>query len=292
MHHTCNGAQWFAAADDKLLFQALAQGAGLPVPKLLAIHHPVRRMPRAVALSTAEEIANFLRRAPAWPLFVKPVDGMFSLGAARIDSYSAETDELTFLDGTRGKVDGFARELADCASGHLIQECLRPHPEIAAAIGDRVSTVRIFCLLTPEGPHLIRAAWKIPTGSNVADNFWRPGNMLGAVDLESGEVRRVVQGVAKDQAVNSSHPDTGRPLVGMRLPLWQETRELCKTAALLLPGIRTQGWDIAICRDGPVLVEVNFGGDLNLAQLAWGAGMLDDRYRKHLRDCGYRRKVS
>jgi len=30
------------------------------------------------------------------------------------------------------------------------------------------------------------------------------------------------------------------------------------------------------------------GGDLNLAQLASGAGVLDDTYRAHLRACGYR----
>jgi hypothetical protein len=39
---------------------------------------------------------------------------------------------------------------------------------------------------------------------------------------------------------------------------------------------------------GPVLLEVNFGGDLNLAQLADGRGVLDDDYRAHLRQCGFR----
>jgi hypothetical protein len=38
---------------------------------------------------------------------------------------------------------------------------------------------------------------------------------------------------------------------------------------------------------GPVLLEVNFGGDLNLAQLAEGRGVLDDDYRAHLRQCGF-----
>ena len=40
-------------------------------------------------------------------------------------------------------------------------------------------------------------------------------------------------------------------------------------------------------RQGPVLLEVNFGGDLNLAQLAHGAGALDDAYAEHLRRRGY-----
>ena len=41
-------------------------------------------------------------------------------------------------------------------------------------------------------------------------------------------------------------------------------------------------------RQGPVLLGVNFGGDLNLAQLAHRAGVLDDAYAEHRRQCGYR----
>ena len=40
-------------------------------------------------------------------------------------------------------------------------------------------------------------------------------------------------------------------------------------------------------RQGPVLLEVNFGGDLNLARLAHGAGVLADAYAEHLRRRGY-----
>ena len=33
---------------------------------------------------------------------------------------------------------------------------------------------------------------------------------------------------------------------------------------------------------------MNFGGDLNLAQLAHGEGVLDEAYAAHLHRCGYR----
>jgi hypothetical protein len=36
-----------------------------------------------------------------------------------------------------------------------------------------------------------------------------------------------------------------------------------------------------------VLLEVNWGGDLNLAQLAYGRGVLDAEYRTHLNANGY-----
>jgi hypothetical protein len=39
-----------------------------------------------------------------------------------------------------------------------------------------------------------------------------------------------------------------------------------------------------------VLLEVNWGGDLNLAQLAYGRGILDETYVAHLRTNGYNRR--
>ena len=63
------------------------------------------------------------------------------------------------------------------------------------------------------------------------------------------------------------------------------------SAAEILPGIRTQSWDIALAAEGPVILEVNYGGDLNLAQLAHGTGVLDERYVEHLARCGYRSRA-
>jgi len=40
-----------------------------------------------------------------------------------------------------------------------------------------------------------------------------------------------------------------------------------------------------------VLLEVNYGGDLNLAQLAHSAGVLDERYTEHLARCSYRSRA-
>jgi hypothetical protein len=84
------------------------------------------------------------------------------------------------------------------------------------------------------------------------------------------------------------HPDTGQPLAGTPIPDWADLPALVTEAARLLPGIRTQSWDIALTDAGPVPLEMNFGGDLNLAQLAAGTGVLDETYREHLRTCGYR----
>jgi hypothetical protein len=63
-----------------------------------------------------------------------------------------------------------------------------------------------------------RAVAKIATGSNAADNFWRQGNMLGAIELETGIISRVVRGTGAEMSLNEAHQETKRPIVGTLIP--------------------------------------------------------------------------
>ena len=63
MHVACNDRLWYAAAADKLLFQSVMEGLGLPVPELRAVTQPGRTAPRGVpSITDAEAIAAFLRK--------------------------------------------------------------------------------------------------------------------------------------------------------------------------------------------------------------------------------------
>jgi hypothetical protein len=112
--------------------------------------------------------------------------------------------------------------------------------------------------------------------------------VLAAIDLSSGVVTRAVSGTIVDMTAKAKHPDTHAGIVGTAVPYWDGLTELVCTAAQALPSIRTQPWDIALTDRGLVLLEVNYGGDLNLAQLAHGPGVLDETYTEHLRQNGYR----
>jgi hypothetical protein len=46
-----------------------------------------------------------------------------------------------------------------------------------------------------------------------------------------------------------------------------------------------QAWDVAPTDRGPVLIEVNIGGDFNLPQLAQAKGLMDERFRRFLANC-------
>ncbi len=287
MHVTANDQLWFATAADKILFHTLMSGARLPLPDLLAVTQPQRFAPDTPVLTTPAAVAGLLRRGDLYPLFAKPVGGKYSLSVVSGDAYDPDTDEVVLLGGERRAVDALAESMIE-GTGYLIQRRLNPAQRLAATFGARLWSIRLLMLITPTGPLIHRAVAKIATGTNPADNYWRKGNMLGAIELNSGTITRIVQGTGANLAVNTLHPDTGKPIIGTPIPEWEELIRLVRQAATVFAGIRTQSWDIAVTDRGPVFLEVNFGGDLNLAQLAYGAGALDETYAEHLRRCGYR----
>jgi hypothetical protein len=287
MHNACNSQAWYASAADKVLWHIVMAGAGLPAPEVLAVTQMGRPFPGVPTLADADVLADFLRRPDLYPLFAKSVAGRFSLSVISADAYDQERDEVLLLGGARRGVGDVARTMLGGA-GYLIQRRLEPADELAAEFGPRLWSVRALVLITPDGPLIHRAVAKIATGHNPADNFWRTGNMLGAIDPASGCIARVVHGTAMDQTLNETHPDTGNSLLGTQIRSWKRLVDLVCEAAAVFPGIRTQSWDVALSNQGPVLLEVNYGGDLNLGQLAHGKGALDNAYAEHLRRCGYK----
>lgn len=159
---------------------------------------------------------------------------------------------------------------------------------IATRFGEQLWSLRLPVILTSNGPRISRAVAEIATGDNVADNFWRAGNLLGTVNPGTGRICRTISGSGEALTIDPSHPDTGGPITETALPDWPALFDLAKRAAWTLPGVRTQAWDIAVTDRGPILLEVNFGGDLTLAQLAWGRRVLDPEFQAHLLQCGYR----
>jgi hypothetical protein len=286
-HTACNDVRWFAVAHDKALFYAAAAGASLPVPHTKAVYAPGVRKFTAEAIRTPESLAQFLREPSHYPLFLKPVDGVFSIGALSLAAL--EGNRICFTTGEIVDVDAIVRFVSGFGGeGFLLQDRVEPHPALRAAFGSTLPTVRFLVLLSPDTVTVESAVLKIPSWPNPADNYWRSGNMLGALDL-FGVVQRVVMGVGSELREQTVHPDTGSPLIGLAVPEWDRSRELCIRAASMFPGIRTQSWDVALTETGPVMLELNFGGDLNLHQLAHRRGALTPSYAAHLARYGYHR---
>ena len=233
MHMACNNTGWYATAADKLLFHTLMTGAALPTPELLAVTKSGRLVPGVRVLAEEAGIAAFLRDRRHYPLFAKPIDGKYSLSVISANNYDAVTDRILLQGAEPIAPAALARTMTNREAGYVIQRRLAPHPKLLGLFGPRLWSVRIIVLVTPDGPLIHRAVAKIATGQNPADNFWRRGNMLGAIDVPTGQIARVVRGTGVEMAIDGVHPDTSHPIVGTPLPDWEALTTLVTAAARL-----------------------------------------------------------
>ncbi len=214
-----------------------------------------------------------------YPLFGKPVDGYQSLGSIALWTAHVDAHELETVGGDRIALDDFIEDLCNhYDGGYLFDRFLQPHPDAARLHGERLGTARILTLSDGATVRIFRASWKIPCGANMADNFWRSGNLLAELDLATGAIVRAVSGAGFDMAVVSQHQDSGAILTGARIPLWAELQEVALEGARLMRHIPMVGWDIAATVEGPVIVEMNETPDFFLNQFAHGAGILTPEF--------------
>jgi hypothetical protein len=271
---------WDGLLCDKLSLEVLFRGLGLPTTTTIALFSAQRTAPALRVMRDAPELQAFLREGANYPLFGKPTDSIQSLGSTSFTGYDASSDELIGTQGGRVGVAAFAAEVADSYSaGYLFQRRISPHASVQALVGERLSTVRVMTVMTKSGPEILRTLWKIPAGSNVADNFWRPGNMLGQLDREHGRIVRVVAGVGINAREVEVHPDTGARLIGAEVPDWQKVLKLALDGAGVLSKVPLIGWDIGLGKHGPLIVEPNNSPDFGLPQIADRRGMLDERMK-------------
>jgi hypothetical protein len=277
-------AQWGVMADDKLLGYIVLAAQGIRVPEVLAICHKVRTYRDRPALRTQEEVADYLAHRARYPFISKPITGMFSKGFALLQDYDSRSSTLRLGDGSTVALEEFSRGCLAWHHGVLFQELLVAHPHIAQEFGPRLCTLRLIVILADDGPHLFRALWKIVGGSNLADNYWRDGNLLARLDPHTGEIEQCTTGLGPHMRIIERHPDTGRPFKGFRVPCYREAVEVTLRAARAFSGLSMQAWDIAVTPQGPMPLEVNDIGSLFLPQMADQRGLYEaGEFREFIR---------
>lgn len=279
--NTLNHNYWRACANDKVLNYAMLAHYGFPIPEAVATYSPSQRAVGAEpVLKSAPELEAFFRQPLPFPVFVKPIHGSYGSGTYLLTAFDAQSD--CFADA-QGKSLTLPELIKACQmpqfNGMLFQRCLQPHSAVQALVGPNTSCVRVIVACTGQGPMVKAAFWKIARVHNITDNFCmgETGNLLAAVNKETGVVQRVVTGLWPDGREVTHHTDTQQPLVGFALPDWHRAIEMVLSASHHFPGLRLQHWDVAFCQSGPVLMELNTEADLGVPQFLSRTPFVDDR---------------
>lgn len=280
---------WWGAADDKFLAYTILDGVGATTPVTQAVFAPTgRNFGRLPCLRDIGQLRAFLAGPARYPLFAKPIAGIASFGAFLIEGYDAAADRVLLGGEKPVALAQFVPQMGN-EDGYLLQEEVKPHPELARTCGPRIGTARIVLIVEGGKAEIIQTVLKIPAGPNIADNFWRSGNLLAAIDRPTGALSRIVEGTGPEQREIEAHPDTQQRLLGLRLPHWQKVLDQCLDYALVFSKLRYQSWDVAIGADGPIMIEVNTGASFMLSQVATGEGFLTDRFASFLAAAGFKK---
>ena len=281
LDHALNNDQSRVLANDKLINHLILLSAGLPCPAPLATFtQGGRRIAGERVLTTQAEVRALLDEVDIYPFYVKPISAGYGRGVLGVTG--REGDALVLFDGSRITIDAFMLPFAfGPYRGMLFQRPLIAHPAVLALTGtEAVSCVRFICFVTSAGPVIHTAFWKITAGRNMLDNFSHGdyGNCLGAIDMASGKIVRAISKMGPGGQI-TQHPSTGQPLIGFQLPDWDAATALVKSASACFPGLRLQNWDVALCPDGPVLLELNTESELGVPQAISGKGLMDQHLR-------------
>lgn len=208
--------------------------------------------------------------------FAKPNDGQCGKGIQKIDivnidnilkennikiEQEATTGEYTkeMLISDSGKLyDKKIKALYDYLIQnklYLIEEPIDQHEDMLRLNSSSVNTIRLVTVMNEKEEVTFMASFvRIGNGVNVVDNF-NSGGMTAKLDIDTGKI--IEDAINKEGKIFSEHPLTKTKIEGFQIPCFEEAKQMVIEACKLSKNVRYIGWDVAITKNGPILVEGN-----------------------------------
>jgi alpha-L-glutamate ligase-like protein len=257
-----NPRSLYPIVDDKLRMHDLCRRIGVPTPAVYASvdsYGLLRRLPELLA--GREDFV------------VKPNRGSAGRGVLVVIGRTGA--DFTRHNGERLRADALRQHISDILSGMyslggqldaaIIQQRVRLHPAFAAVSYKGIPDVRVILYRNEPAMAMLR----LPTWESGGRANLHQGGIGTGVDLDTGITHHAVQ---RNRAV-SIHPDTKRPVVGMRVPAWDDILELARRVSKAV-GLGYIGVDIVVDeKQGPLLLEANARPGLAI-QIANGQGLV------------------
>lgn len=208
-----------------------------------------------VETTTLEEFEAFVNKHSFF--FGKPKAGSLGRGAG-VFSIDEKTD--------------FKKLYEELKAGKMIlEELLTQHPELDEYNDTSINTLRVVSVLRPNGDvAILTGDLRLGRKGKTSDNFHNNG-IASLIDIETGIV--YTSGIDKTNRRYLFHPDSGKQIIGFKIPSWDKVKETVTRAAKIVPDVHYVGWDIAVGKNGEIyIVEGNCCADPDVTQMPDGIG--------------------
>lgn len=233
-----------------------------PSAKFLGYIHPINGFDnQGNPLTNA---ADLTRKIEDWNLTricFKEEEGHSGHGFRAINIVR-QNDTYYFEDlnklGVLLSIDDFCDNVLNTTTGGgaVIETYLEQHEWYTALNESSVNTLRLWVVqFDGEYPTTRLGYLRIGRAGSLIDNQ-SSGGIVAPIDLDTGIIRAAIDGRATHEKF-AVHPDHGAQIEGGHLPLLAESMVLAERCLACFPYLRFAGLDIAVSKNGPVVVEMN-----------------------------------
>lgn len=241
-----NPRRIYPVVDDKLRMQSLCERIGVPTPAIygeIFYHSMLRRLEEH--LGGRDDFV------------IKPNRG--SAGRGVLVVVGRNGADYVRHDGQPLRLDQIRQHLSDILSGMyslggrpdraIVQQRVRLHPAFEPIAYKGIPDIRVICYRNEPAMAMLR----LPTKQSNGRANLHQGGIGAGVDLATGMTHHAVQ---HNRGV-LGHPDTNVPVIGMRVPHWEDVLSMSRRVAKAV-GLGYIGVDIVVdAVDGPMLLEAN-----------------------------------
>lgn len=206
--------------------------------------------------NTYEEFTKFLNNHEE--IIVKPIDG---LGGHNISKLLTKNIKNTM---------NFWEEVKK--NNYLLEELVVQHPEMASLSRKSVNTLRVMTANINNKTEIIFMCLRIGNGISYVDNFHQ-GGMAVNIDIKNGII--CSNAIDKDLNKYEYHPHSKKKFIGFAIPYFNEIKDLVINASKVVPEIQVVGWDIAITKKGPLIIEGNRRPGFDIVQVLSNRGRME-----------------
>ncbi|MDD7347116.1 MAG: sugar-transfer associated ATP-grasp domain-containing protein [Clostridiales bacterium] len=210
----------------------------------------VRRDTVDLVNDSDQDIKEFLGRNEK--IFAKMLDLECSIGVELLNRNDFQTPD-DFVNYVRSKKFG------------VLEEVIENHEDLKTIYPLALNTMRMITLIDDQGnPNLFFAAQKFGMDGRIVDVY----GMHSPIDLDEGIIKVPFHsGDTTSEIFYTEHPYTHKSLENIKIPYFQEAKDMILKAATVVPEMRFIGWDVAITPKGPLIIEGNNYGAYEYMQL-------------------------
>ena len=254
-----NDRNYYKLSQHKLSEKALLRLFGIPTAEFIGFFHPINgQASDGYPLTSGKQFAELMHRLFINSAAIKMPEGSCGKGFDIID-FDATRDDQIYSRALQREfpINEYmqikASEFDD--QGILIESVIQQHPALTNLNATSVNTLRLWVRQSRHGVNVKSGLLKIG-GRNSLTDYTTTGGLAVPLDVCTGSLG---EPWLRPPANNALAEDTFDRCIleGFEIPFWQDVLLLAKQCLLIFPKHNFAGMDIAITKDGPLIVEIN-----------------------------------